>query len=38
MRELGEPMEFGIFDFSNVFSRAFGIHFKNLGKMHIGII
>ena len=24
MRELGEPMEFGIFDFSKVFSRACG--------------
>ncbi len=24
MRELGEPMEFGIFDFYKVFSRAFG--------------
>ncbi len=23
MRESGEPMEFGIFDFSKVFSRAF---------------
>ena len=24
MRESGEPMEFGIFDFYKVFSRAFG--------------
>ncbi|MCD4798349.1 MAG: hypothetical protein K8R19_04995 [Methanosarcinales archaeon] len=24
MQELGEPMEFGIFDYSKVFSRAFG--------------
>jgi len=24
MQELGEAMEFGIFDFSKVFSRAFG--------------
>ena len=24
IRESGEPMEFGIFDFSKVFSRAFG--------------
>ena len=24
MRELGEPMEFGIFDFYKVFSKAFG--------------
>jgi len=24
MREAGEPMEFGIFDFYKVFSRAFG--------------
>jgi len=24
MRELGEPMECGIFDFHKVFSRAFG--------------
>ena len=24
MCELGEPMEFGIFDFYNVFSRVFG--------------
>jgi len=24
MRELDEPMEFGIFDFYKVFSRAFG--------------
>ena len=24
MREAGEPMEFGIFDFCKVFSRAFG--------------
>ena len=24
MREPGEPMEFGIFDFYKVFSRAFG--------------
>jgi len=25
MRETGEPMEFGIFDFYKVFSRAFGV-------------
>ena len=24
MRESGEPMEFGIFDFYKVFSKAFG--------------
>jgi len=24
MQESGEPMEFGIFDYSKVFSRAFG--------------
>ena len=24
MQEAGEPMEFGIFDFYKVFSRAFG--------------
>ena len=35
MRESGEPMEFGIFDFYKVFSRAFGEEEDGVGGCHL---
>ena len=32
MRESGEPMEFGIFDFYKVFSKAFGKEEDGAGR------
>ena len=36
VRELGEPMECGIFDFYKVFSRAFGEEEDGVGGVRVG--
>jgi len=36
MQESGEPMEFGIFDFYKVFSRAFGEEEDGTGGVRVG--
>jgi len=36
MRESGEPMECGIFDFYKVFSRAFGEEEDGVGGVRVG--
>ena len=36
MQESGEPMEFGIFDFYKVFSRAFGEGEDGVGRVRMG--